>query len=340
VIICSPDFGEKFSPIMGYVTFACLGLSMVCLVFHLLVSLVAPELQNLSGKNLFSFALALLGGYSCFLANMLVGDLQGESCFILAIAMYYFYLATFAWMLNIAYNVATSLRLATTQLRLSTGPQWGKFLVCCLVGWGMPAVLVLTAALIDRLQIQDIPDNYKPGFDHSQVGLCWFSNRTALLVYFVGPFTAIMLLNVVFFVSSACMVYESSRSTATITTTGPRISFHLYLRLALLMGLTWLAGLLAGGLDLEPVWYVFLVLNTLQGLFILLFFTCSKKVINSLKDKLCSEDSDGGSWRWKSKMPADSQDSNLSTSGLTGNSHRSSYEQYHHYDQRFYNNSQ
>ena len=32
VIICSPDFGEKFSPIMGYVTFACLGLSMVCLV--------------------------------------------------------------------------------------------------------------------------------------------------------------------------------------------------------------------------------------------------------------------------------------------------------------------
>ena len=30
-------------------------------VFHLLVTLVAPELQNLSGKNLFSFALALLG---------------------------------------------------------------------------------------------------------------------------------------------------------------------------------------------------------------------------------------------------------------------------------------
>ena len=45
---------------------------------------------------------------------------------------------------------------------------------------------------------------------------------------------------------------------------GPRISYHLYLRLALLMGLTWLAGLVAGVLDLEPVWYVFLVLNTLQ----------------------------------------------------------------------------
>jgi hypothetical protein len=38
----------------------------------------------------------------------------------------------------------------------------------------------------------------------------------------------------------------------------------LYLRLALLMGLTWISGVVAGGLDLEPVWYVFLVLNTLQ----------------------------------------------------------------------------
>ena len=28
--------------------------------------------------------------------------------------------------------------------------------------------------------------------------------------------------------------------------------------------MTWLAGLVAGVLDLEPVWYVFLVLNTLQ----------------------------------------------------------------------------
>ncbi len=45
---------------------------------------------------------------------------------------------------------------------------------------------------------------------------------------------------------------------------GPKISFQLYLRLALLMGLTWISGVVAGGLDLEPVWYVFLVLNTLQ----------------------------------------------------------------------------
>ena len=49
---------------------------------------------------------------------MLSPELEGEGCFALALLMYYFYMATFFWMLNIAVNVARTLRLATTQLRL------------------------------------------------------------------------------------------------------------------------------------------------------------------------------------------------------------------------------
>ncbi len=60
-------------------------------------------------------------------------------------------------------------------------------------------------------------------FGKSQVGLCWFSSRKALVVYFVTPFCCIMILNSVFFVSSACLVWESSKSTAKITTTGKKI---------------------------------------------------------------------------------------------------------------------
>ena len=54
------------------------------------------------------------------------------------------------------------------------------------------------------------------------------------------------------------------------------ICFH---RLAVIMGLTWITGLAAGFVDLEPVWYVFVGLNTLQGLFIFVAFTCNKKVL-------------------------------------------------------------
>ena len=108
--------------------------------------------------------------------------------------------------------------------------------------------------------------------------LCWFSNKMALLVYFAVPFAGVMGLNIFLFVFSACMVFDSTQATSKMTTCGPRTNFHLYLRLAVIMGLTWITGLAAGFVDLEPVWYVFVGLNTLQGLFIFVAFTCNKKV--------------------------------------------------------------
>jgi len=268
--------------------------------------------------------------------------------------MYYFYLSAFFWMLNIAFDVARTLKLATTELRLSSGSQWCKFLVYSLTGWLLPGVMVAVVVLLDQLDLPQIPDSFKPGLGSSpNIGLCWFSRRFSLLIYFVVPFSVIMTLNILFFIWSACMVWDSSRVSAKITTAAPKTNFHLYLRLALLMGLTWVAGLVAGGLDYEPVWYVFLVLNSLQGLFILVFFTCSKKVITSVRERICgarSDDELNSAWRWSGKLgggPLDSRESqesavssgssNTMLVGRSGGPFRySSYDQYHQYDQRFY----
>ena len=61
---------------MGYVTCACLGVSLVCLCVHLIVTILAPELHNLSGKNLFSLSLALIGFYSTFMLNMFIIEIS------------------------------------------------------------------------------------------------------------------------------------------------------------------------------------------------------------------------------------------------------------------------
>jgi len=343
---------------MGYVTTACLGLSIICLAFHLIITCIAPQLQNLSGKNLFSLSLALFGAYTCFLANMFAREIP-VSCTVLAVLMYYFFLAAFFWMLNIAVNVARTLKQATRDLRLTSGPQWCKFLFYSLVGWLLPALIVSSTIVIDHMDTEEIPEMYKPGFGGSNIGLCWFKSRTALFLYFVIPFFFIMMLNIFFFISSALLVWSTSRSSAKITTAGPKANFFLYLRLSVLMGLSWTAGLVAGWLDIEEVWYIFLVLNTLQGLFILVFFTCTKKIVTSVKERLCggSQEDTNYIWMRSSKKlkggqdSKDSQDSNLSGrssfltgsgASLTGSGARpfkysaTSYDQYHKYDQRFY----
>ena len=112
---------EKFSAVMGYVTCACLGVSLVCLLIHLLVTILAPELHNLSGKNLASLSLALIGFYITFMLNMFILKISEISCLILGLAMYYFILASVSWMFIIGFDVARTVKLATTQLRLTSG---------------------------------------------------------------------------------------------------------------------------------------------------------------------------------------------------------------------------
>ena len=53
--------------------------------------------------------------------------------------------------------------------RLSTGAQWGRFAVNCLIGWMLPALNVIGVAVIDRLDVPEIPFQFKPGFGNSQV---------------------------------------------------------------------------------------------------------------------------------------------------------------------------
>ena len=95
----------KFGEYMGIVTFICLGVSILCLVIHIFVTLLLPELRNLSGKNLLSLCIALLGGYSSFVVSMFLEGGGGgpatkklmeedSGCFILAVFMYFFFLSS------------------------------------------------------------------------------------------------------------------------------------------------------------------------------------------------------------------------------------------------------
>ena len=300
ILICvfeelADSVGEsKFSPEMGYVTVAGLGVSIVCLVLHLVASSLAPELQNLSGKNLISLCISLLGGYSCFLANLFrTGGGRAEECISIAAAMFYFFLASFFWMLTIAFDVCRSLKIATKQLRLTSGTQWKKFFIYSVFAWLTP-LLILIAALILDLMSDEVENEFKPRFGLND--LCWFGNKKALIVFFAVPFGVIMVTNVVLFFLSACMVYDTTKTggghgAAKITCSGhSRDNFRLYLRLAVIMGLTWITGLVAALLDAEPVWFGFVILNTLQGLFILLAFTCKRKVARSIRERLSVQD--------------------------------------------------
>ena len=106
----------KFGKSLSYVTIAFISVSVFCLTLHLVVTILSPDLQNISGKNLFSLSLALLGSYISFIAAMFHGRnvawFVDCPCFALAVVMYYFFMASFIWMLVIAFDVCRALRVS------------------------------------------------------------------------------------------------------------------------------------------------------------------------------------------------------------------------------------
>lgn len=60
--------------------------------------------------------------------------------------------------------------------------------------------------------------------------------------------------------------------------------YRLYCRLSTIMGLTWLTGLVASLVDQSALlWYLFVVLNTLQGLFIFIAFGCKRSKLDNVE---------------------------------------------------------
>ncbi|XP_077490001.1 uncharacterized protein LOC144100948 [Amblyomma americanum] len=271
----------KFSTIMGYVSAVGLGVSIVCLLAHLIVFALVPDMRNLSGRNLASLSFALLAAYISFLVGM-SDKPRAQACRAFAVTTYYFFLSSFFWMSTMAFDVWRTLRVATRELRVSSGTQWQRFTLYSLFSWALPAVVVGLAVFFDD-RSAGIAEDFRPLFGRHS---CWFGQRKALLVFFAGPAGALMLLNITLFTSTAVMVVSSTKSSVKRSGSAARRNFSLYVRLAVMMGLSWTLGFVAGYLDVEVLWYIFVLLNTLEGLSIFVAFSCTQKVGTYLRDNV------------------------------------------------------
>lgn len=271
----------KFSRTMGYVSAVGLGVSISCLVAHLLVFFVVPDVRNLSGQNLACLSTSLLVAYLSFLFGM-IGEPPARACQASAVTTYYFFLASFFWMSTMAFDVWRTLRVATRELRVSSGTQWRRFFFYSLASWTLPAIIVGLAVFFDD-RSSGMPDDLRPLFGRHG---CWFGQRKALLIFFAGPAGALMLLNITLFTSTAVMVISSTKSSVKRSGSAARRNFSLYVRLSTMMGLTWTLGLVAGYLDVEALWYLFVLFNAFEGLLIFLCFSCTRKVWTYLRDNV------------------------------------------------------
>lgn len=269
----------KDKPYFHIITTFGIGISIICLCVHLITFTIVKELRNLAGRNLASMCAALLIAYLSFIFG---NEFKGKLCSLNAIGTYYFFLAAFSWMLIISFDIWRSLKIATTELRVISGNQWRKFFIYSLCGWALPAKIVLIAVVVDLCPINLVNDRFKPHFGEGNA--CWFGNGQSLLIFFGLPVFIILICNLIFFLSSAFMIYSTQSMIRYSANPRTKQDFKLYARLALIMGMTWILGIVASFMNNEIFWGLFILCNTSTGLFIFLAFTCRKNVLHGLKN--------------------------------------------------------
>ncbi|XP_015911131.3 G-protein coupled receptor Mth2-like [Parasteatoda tepidariorum] len=311
VCVCVPSFEqngslpydwEKFSETSDYVTFTGLLVSVVSLISHLGRFLLVPVIRNLPLFCLASLSLSLIMAYKhnnsknniyarcnksylcsplkhltaytyiCFLVTFLLES--DVLCAGLGMSVYYFFLTSFFWMNAIAFDVWRSFRVVIRELRITSNKvPWRRFLLYSLYCWAIPALLTVLVKVFDSTNI--LPEDLRPSFGHQ---FCWFGQRKALLLFFEVPLIIVMLLNGAFFADVIFVINRATIKSGSAQDVNLRRSFAMFTRLALIMGLTWVFGIAAGFSDNPFLWYIFIVLNTLQGLFIFGVFLGSSKV--------------------------------------------------------------
>lgn len=258
--------------------------SIVALTIHLFVYALLPSLRNLAGKNLMSLVGSLLAAQMVFLFGLGRTEIY-EVCVVLACAIHYFFLASFFWMSVMSFDIwHTFSRSSRSGGGESNTPRFIRYSV---YGWVSPLIIVMVALILDLSLSNDIA--IRPGYGEN---ICWFTNKLGLIVFFALPLAAIILSNLLFYCFTVYSIQKISESSKIATgRQSQRCRFLLYIKLCMIMGLTWIFAFIATLAKTPIVWYIFIILNSYQGLFICLTFVLTKNVLKLLEAKfrkLCS----------------------------------------------------
>ncbi|XP_029019747.1 cadherin EGF LAG seven-pass G-type receptor 1 isoform X4 [Betta splendens] len=186
-------------------------------------------------------------------------------CTVIAILLHYFYMCTFAWMFVEGLHIY---RMLTEMRNINHGHM--RFYYA--IGWGIPAVITGLAVGLD-------PQGYgNPDF-------CWLSVHDTLIWSFAGPIFVVVLVNIVIFILAAKA--SCGRRQKAVEKSGAVPALRMAFILLLLIGATWMLGLMAVNSDVMIFHYLFAAFSCLQGVFIFFFHVIiNKEARQKLKDVL------------------------------------------------------
>uniref|UniRef100_A0A182QW48 G-protein coupled receptors family 2 profile 2 domain-containing protein n=1 Tax=Anopheles farauti TaxID=69004 RepID=A0A182QW48_9DIPT len=254
--------------------------SLPFLVVTFVVYALLPEMQNIPGKSLMCYVACLTVAYLLIaLMRFNVYSYRSVWCFTTGYLVYAALLASFFWLNVMAFDIFWTFggsRGRSSERR--------KFLYYSLYAWGVPLLLVGFVALVDNTEF--IHESMRP-----QIGLdrCFVSEeRLVGFLYMYMPLLVLVGANVIFFAVTAIRIFRMEQATASALSGDSRrhtkyekdrYRFSLYLRLFVIMGVTWTMEIITWAVGGSTnLIYAVDICNCLTGIFIFVLFVWKQKV--------------------------------------------------------------
>ena len=244
---------------IGITTIVISLLSLVCLISRMILQIWLKKYNNAPGKMQCQLSLALSLSIVLLLLSPMAAELE-TLCAVVAAFKYYAFLVSFSWMSCIAFDIWWTLQKASD----CVPPDPDRSLkTLSLISWSIPAMVAIGLYCID---IAFPMSMFSPTFG----GLvCWMVQKEPIILYFYIPLAISMFANLGFFILTSISLHSALKhGNETRSTRHSNKENKIYIKLFMLMGLTWASAFVATWLDKDIVWYIFVILNSSQGIFI------------------------------------------------------------------------
>ena len=241
-----------YSSTIGWVTIISMTISVICLIILLILKCVYPS----TGKNIIIIlSVCLLVSHMSFLIGPQL-QISYPACYMAGVILHWAFLASFAWMAAIAFDICFLVTRAEKLERTSQKSSHWKLLLPFL----FPTFTVIVSIAIEE---STLSHPWRPLYGSS---LCWFNSNNALLIYFVAPVGVYVLVTAILTIVTAvklCYITQDLRQ-------AERDRFGTFVKLSVLTGLSWTFGFIAVPSGNVVLFILFVVLNASQGLFLLI----------------------------------------------------------------------
>ncbi|XP_075749491.1 uncharacterized protein LOC142814528 isoform X2 [Rhipicephalus microplus] len=246
--------------VQNYLTIICISLSLVCLFLKGVVYVLYRTSRTFSSKCTLCLSATLFFSHLLFLLGNSF-DVSKPVCAGFAVVLHYGFLSTFFWTSVLSYDIWKN--VAAVRL---TSSRHGGFLVYALVAWGGPLFVIALCLALNWTVPEFVLSPQYGRF------ACWIGSLWSQLTFFLMPMVILLLLDIGLYVHIVVQIRNTAKRAAAFDFKGGGNRSHmaLFVKLAFIMGTTWLLGFVGAFVNVLALDIIVIVLIGLQGVY--LFF--------------------------------------------------------------------